>query len=113
MRQLSFSRKKIEPREFEKELEALSKRLKLAIGEAEIYLFGSAAERPFFEDSDFDILIVARDIEELKSFQSKIRDHHPIVHRTIDFVWMLKSDFERKKKIGGVAFTCLEINHRL
>lgn len=113
MRTLSFSRKIMDHSKLQIELDELSARLRATLGDSEIYLFGSAAEGPFYEDSDFDVLVVASDENELRLFREKLGKAHPLVNRSVDYVWMLKSDFDRKKKIGGVAMICFELNKRL
>lgn len=68
-----------------------------------IYLFGSAASGRATDQSDLDFLLVFSDQNRLRSAQKKLRSIYPVCDIPVDLVWMIKSDFDRKSSIGGIA----------
>jgi len=52
------------PRAVEHRLEELAERLRRAVGDVEVYLFGSYAKGEWLEDSDIDIIVVSKSFED-------------------------------------------------
>jgi predicted nucleotidyltransferase len=51
------------PRAVEDRIEELADRLRRAIGDVEVYLFGSYARGEWLEDSDIDLIVVSKSFE--------------------------------------------------
>jgi len=51
------------PRAVERRIEELAERLRRAIGDVEVYLFGSYAKGEWLEDSDIDLIVVSESFE--------------------------------------------------
>jgi predicted nucleotidyltransferase len=69
-------------------------------------VFGSYATGTANEDSDIDVLIVCRTEEDIRRVREKIYSNlsGPMTSVPVDFVFVSKSEFERKKNMGGVCF---------
>ena len=79
----------------------------------EMYLFGSAAENQMTENSDIDILLVFPSDKDLQSGQKILETKSPLAPRTVDLVWMSREEFNKKKVIGGVAYTSVKFGRLL
>ena len=69
-----------------------------------VYLFGSAARGEMTDASDLDFLVVLPDFADIKSLKS--RYYRSSVARTVpvDTVFVKRSEFEKRSRIGGVCF---------
>jgi len=111
---LKVMRTNLKPEIVEKEVRLLTDLILKNISPLEMYLFGSASEGKMTDQSDYDLLIVVTDqIEQrlgMKKY-SEIRSQLP--RRPIDTIWMTKSEFDEKKREGGVAFIAFNEGKRL
>lgn len=69
-----------------------------------VYLFGSAARGEMTDTSDLDFLVVLSDFADVKSLKS--RYYRSGAERTVpvDAVFVKRSEFERRSRIGGLCF---------
>lgn len=73
-----------------------------------VYVFGSYAEGRFTSSSDLDIAIVIPDNLSVKDFYSSLFSAGPLSDWPLDLLIFKKSDFDKKKEIGGVCFDIRE-----
>ncbi len=69
-----------------------------------VYLFGSAARGEMTDASDLDFLVVLPDSADVKSLKS--RYYRSSAERTVpvDAIFVKRSEFEKRSRIGGVCF---------
>ena len=109
-----MTRKRLVKNQVELEIALICEIFTTTVCPHSLFLFGSAAENKMTDQSDFDLLVVCTsEAEVLRARRqfSKIRSSLPA--RAFDVVWMLKSEFDRKSQIGGVAFIALNDGRRL
>lgn len=79
---------------------------------AEAYLFGSAVNGVFTEDSDLDFVIVARDEESIRQLQREV--YRPrFADIAIDWIFKTKKSFDERKDLGGVCFEAFHHGRRV
>ena len=69
-----------------------------------VYLFGSASRGEMTDTSDLDFLVVMADIADMKGLKSKY--YRSSGERTVpvDTIFVTRSEFEKRSRIGGVCF---------
>jgi predicted nucleotidyltransferase len=72
----------------------------------ELYLFGSASRAQMTEASDLDFLVVVADDQSLKCVKKNYYNRKKTSIWPVDIIFMHRSDFEHKSRIGGVAMIC-------
>lgn len=87
----------------EKIAQELVSKLSERVSILEAYLFGSAAEGRMTRDSDIDLLLVIADEASETDVYAEVNKpfFSPIA---VDWIILDKSNFDRKKNYGGVAF---------
>lgn len=68
------------------------------------YIFGSCATGTYRIDSDMDVAILIENENDYKGLKSKIYQGAPKTALPLEFVFILKSGFERKCEIGGLSW---------
>jgi predicted nucleotidyltransferase len=112
MKKLAVARKSLDAVYAQEQILAARAKL-MMLGPSGLYLFGSAADGKLTDQSDLDFLLVFKDALALKAAQSKIKTLFPICEMSIDLVWITEEEFERKKRLGGVAMEAFEYGKRL
>lgn len=105
--------KSIDLKDIQEEIHQLSEAIKSILAPVEMYLFGSAVCGPFFEDSDFDVVIVFKsDLEARNAWRqfSKVRRK---LTRSLDLIPMSFDEFHIKKELGGIAMIAFTEGRRL
>lgn len=69
----------------------------------EAYLFGSAVDGNFTQDSDLDFLLVSKDQVAIKQLQKEVYAPH-FADIAIDWIFKTKESFDERKNFGGVCF---------
>lgn len=78
----------------------------------EAYLFGSSVNGVFTKESDLDFIVVVENdaaIEQLKKEVYRVG----FSDIAIDWIFKLKSEFEKRKDFGGVCFEAFHYGKRL
>jgi predicted nucleotidyltransferase len=85
------------------EAQALIRKLAAFVPLSEALLFGSATTGKMTPDSDFDILIVVESEQDIKAAQKIVysKDFSKIA---VDWIFKIKTDYEKRKQLGGVCF---------
>lgn len=97
----------------EAEIVELGKNIEAIFGPRAVYLFGSAVEGAFYEDSDFDILVVFDTEAEARLSWKLIPKLRRLSKRSIDFVSMSQQEFDEKKELGGIAMVAYQTGRQL
>lgn len=110
---LGIQRKLLSEKYVEAQVQAILSGILSICQPVKVYLFGSAAEGRFTDQSDLDFLIVIDEekyiaLEELKRIKKKWAHLQPIISHPVDVLWYTKELFEAKKSIGGVAMIAFE-----
>jgi len=71
-----------------------------------IFLFGSAARGTMTTASDLDFLVVLPDNTDLKDVKQKFYCRRPALDCSVDIIFMHKSSFDTKSRLGGVPMIC-------
>ena len=69
----------------------------------EAYLFGSAADGVFTDDSDLDFIIVTKDEAEIRQLQKEVYSPR-FANIAIDWIFKTKLSFDERKNFGGVCY---------
>lgn len=78
----------------------------------EAYLFGSAVDGVFTEDSDLDFVIVAKDQASVSQLQNEVYVLR-FADIAIDWIFKTKESFDERKNYGGVCFVAFHSGKRL
>lgn len=78
----------------------------------EAYLFGSAVEGVFTDDSDLDFVVVAQDEASIRQLQKEVYSPR-FADIAIDWIFKTKISFEERKNFGGVCFDAFHHGKRL
>lgn len=97
----------------EPEINDLIRVLKDVMNPLQVILFGSAVTGPFYEDSDFDLLIVFESGDQAKCSWRNFSKIRRASKRSLDIVPMSKDEFDRKKNTGGIAMVAFNEGRRL
>ena len=95
------------------EIEVLISAIKEIMNPSKLFLFGSAVSGPFYEDSDFDLLLIFKSELEAGSSWRKFSHIRRVSKRSLDMISMSEDDFEKKKEIGGIAMIAKNEGRRL
>ena len=68
-----------------------------------VWVFGSAARCDMTDHSDVDLALIFDDKSKLKAARDKVFVRAPDDEWPQDILLYIESDFERKKKVGGVC----------
>ena len=79
----------------------------------EIFIFGSFVEGRFTGESDLDVAVIIADGSDRKKFIESIYKPGVLSKWPIDLIVMSKSDYNKKKEVGGVAFDINEAGVQL
>lgn len=107
-------RRKLPVDVIEAELRAIQNIFSQQVRPHSLYLFGSASEGKMTDQSDYDLLVVMKDILDCKKGMKAYRlsrSHLP--RRPIDVVWMHRKEFDQKKEEGGIAFVAFTEGRKL
>ena len=80
---------------------------------SQLFLFGSAISGPFYEDSDFDLLLIFKTAVEAKASWRKFPHIRRVSKRSLDMISMSEDDFAKKKEIEGIAMIAKNEGRRL
>jgi len=69
----------------------------------EAYLFGSAVEGVFTDDSDLDFVVVAKNEVAIKQLQKEVYSPR-FTDIAVDRIFKTKESFDERKDFGGVCF---------
>ena len=105
MKKIANNRTRIDVASVEDEIQTVIATTIGCTGVEEMYLFGSAAENQMTENSDLDILLVFASDKDMTTGRKNLEAKFPLVPRAVDLVWMSREEFNKKKVIGGVAYT--------
>ena len=72
-----------------------------------VILFGSATTNSFFEESDFDFLIILKTQDDVKQAWKKLKEVRPSSKRPIDVIFRTEADFIAGFK-GGASLIAQE-----
>lgn len=89
--------------EAKKMAKILIDKLKQAQPPLAAYLFGSGANEGLTDDSDLDLLVVFKSQDEIQKAQT-IVFQSGFSNRAVDWVFVLESEFQKRKSYGGVCF---------
>ncbi len=78
----------------------------------EAYLFGSAVEGVFTEDSDLDFVVVTKDEASIKQLQKEVYSPR-FADIAIDWIFKTKTSFDERKDFGGVCFDAFHHGKKL
>jgi predicted nucleotidyltransferase len=78
----------------------------------EAYLFGSAVNGNFTDESDLDFIIVARDQVAIKQLQREIYTPR-FTDIAVDWIFKTKESFDERKNFGGVCFVAFHNGKKL
>ena len=78
----------------------------------EAYLFGSAVDGNFTDESDLDFIIVARDQAAIKQLQKDVYTRK-FTDIAIDWIFKTKASFDERKDFGGVCFDAFHHGKKL
>lgn len=93
----------IDLKSIEAEIQKLKKFLIDIMEPSQILLFGSAVNGPFYEDSDFDFLLVFKCEKNARNAWRLFQKVRRKSTRSIDLIAMSEEEFNAKKSIGGIA----------
>lgn len=78
----------------------------------EAYLFGSAIDGNFTENSDLDFIVVAKDEDDIKQLKKEVYSPR-FTDIAIDWIFKTKNSFEERKNFGGVCFIAFHSGKKL
>jgi predicted nucleotidyltransferase len=78
----------------------------------EAYLFGSAVDGVFTEDSDLDFVVVAKDEIAIKKLQKEVYSPR-FTDIAVDWIFKTKESFDERKDFGGVCFDAFHHGKKL
>lgn len=78
----------------------------------EAYLFGSAVEGVFTDDSDLDFVIVVKNESDIKRLQKEVYSPR-FADIAIDWIFKTKESFDERKDFGGVCFDAFHHGKKL
>jgi predicted nucleotidyltransferase len=78
----------------------------------EAYLFGSAVEGVFTDDSDLDFVVVAKDEASIKQLQKEVYSPR-FADIAVDWIFKTKTSFDERKDFGGVCFDAFNHGKKL
>lgn len=78
----------------------------------EAYLFGSAVDGVFTEDSDLDFVVVAEDEAAIKQLQKEVYSPR-FTDIAVDWIFKIKESFDERKDFGGVCFDAFHHGKKL
>lgn len=78
----------------------------------EAYLFGSAVEGVFTDDSDLDFVVVVKDEASIKQLQKEVYAPR-FTDIAIDWIFKTKASFDERKDFGGVCFDAFHHGKKL
>lgn len=78
----------------------------------EAYLFGSAVDGNFTEDSDLDFIVVTKDQASIKHLQKEVYSPR-FTDIAIDWIFKTKESFDERKDFGGVCFVAFHNGKKL
>lgn len=78
----------------------------------EAYLFGSAVEGVFTDDSDLDFVVVVKDEASIKQLQKEVYAPR-FTDIAIDWIFKTKKSFDERKDFGGVCFDAFHHGKKL
>ncbi|MEN0057925.1 MAG: nucleotidyltransferase domain-containing protein [Bdellovibrio sp.] len=80
----------------------------------EAYLFGSAVDGNFTDDSDLDFVVVTKDHASIKQLQKEVYTRRFAEFGiAIDWIFKTKESFDERKNFGGVCFVAFRDGKRL
>lgn len=97
----------------EDEIKALTDDIKIIINPSQLFLFGSAVTGPFFQDSDFDFLVVCSDENQARNIWRLFPKVRRRSKRSLDLIAMSEEEFSIKRRIGGIAMVAFSEGRRL
>jgi len=107
-------RKKLAANLVESELGTIQLVFSEEVKPQELYLFGSASEGKMTDHSDYDLLVVMKDVLDCKKGMKAYRRIRSLLpRRPIDVVWMHRTEFDLKKEEGGIAFIAFSEGRKL
>ena len=78
----------------------------------EAYLFGSAVEGVFTDDSDLDFVVVVKNESDIKQLQKEVYSPR-FTDIAIDWIFKTKASFDERKDFGGVCFDAFQHGKKL
>ncbi len=78
----------------------------------EAYLFGSAVDGVFTDDSDLDFVVVAKNEVAIKQLQKEVYSPR-FTDIAIDWIFKTKESFDERKDFGGVCFDAFHYGKKL
>ena len=78
----------------------------------EAYLFGSAVNGVFTEDSDLDFVVIVKDETAIKQLEKEVYSPR-FTDIAIDWVFKTKESFEIRKDLGGVCYEAYHYGKKL
>lgn len=104
MKPFRATRTKIDPIYLRSECERVVQSISAHIHPVSIILFGSSAREEGTDQSDIDLLILGESDEDIHRMRTLLRPLRPLSKSfPVELIWMKKSEFDRKKDIGGLA----------
>lgn len=88
-------------------------RVTKAAPECEVYIFGSFVTGCFTGESDLDIAVIHPDNQKKKILLEDIYKPGHLSEWPLDLILISKSDYQKKKDIGGVSFDIQETGIQL
>ena len=79
----------------------------------QVILFGSASRGEMTDASDLDIVVIVRDIGEVKSTQKSLNQLSRLLQWPVDCLVVDSDTFKRKSEIGGVYFVAKQEGRQL
>ena len=78
----------------------------------EAFLFGSAVDGTFTEDSDLDILLVVNEAAHIKKILKEVSVPH-FSDIAVDWIVKTSEEFSKRKSLGGVCFEAFHHGKKL
>jgi len=78
----------------------------------EAYLFGSAVDGVFTDDSDLDFVVVTKDEVAVKQLQKEVYAPR-FADIAIDWIFKTKASFDERKNFGGVCYVAFHNGKKL
>lgn len=93
--------------EVESEIQCVLKAIIAVYQPTRVIVFGSAARGDFYEDSDFDFLVIVRNKKEVERAWTKLKDVRPHSLRPLDVIFRTEEEFVRGFS-GGASLIAQE-----
>lgn len=108
MHPLGLLKKTLEPSIVDAEVSSLRDKLAAVMAPVCAILFGSAAEERMTDQSDIDVLLVFKNIDDLRAARKAVSRIAPLSKYPVDLVYVLEVEYLRKRHLGGICMIAHE-----